>query len=146
MIDYIQNLRFDAEDIDFLRGKGMFSEEFLAYLRDFRFSGDLWAVPEGTPVFPNEPLLTVRAVAPEAQLLETYLLLAVNHQSLIATKASRIARAAGGRAVLEFGARRAHGGDAPINGAARLYRRLQGTSCTLNRRPSTGSRWRHHGP
>lgn len=132
VIDYIQNLRFDAEDIDFLRGKGMFSEEFLRYLSQFRFHGDIWAVPEGTPVFPNEPLLTVRAAAPEAQLLETYLLLAVNHQSLIATKASRIARAAGGRAVLEFGARRAHGADAAIDGARAAYiGGCQGSSCTL---------------
>ncbi|NLF79973.1 MAG: nicotinate phosphoribosyltransferase [Clostridia bacterium] len=133
VIDYIQNLRFDAEDIDFLRGKGIFSEDFLRYLQQFRFSGDLWAVPEGTPVFPNEPLLTVRAPAPEAQLLETYLLLAINHQSLIATKASRIARAAQGRAVLEFGARRAHGAHAAVDGArAAFIGGCQGTSCTLS--------------
>jgi nicotinate phosphoribosyltransferase len=132
VIDYILKLRFAAEDIEFLRGKGIFSADFLRYLSQFRFHGDIWAVPEGTPVFPNEPLITVRAVAPEAQLLETFLLLAVNHQSLIATKASRIARAAAERAVLEFGARRAHGIDAAVDGARAAYiGGCHGSSCTL---------------
>ena len=117
LIEYIQNLHFDAEDIEFLRTKGCFSEEFLAYLADFRFSGDIYAIPEGTPVFPNEPLITVRAPALEAQLIETYALLTINHQSLIATKANRIVRAADGRVVLEFGSRRAQGGDAAVIGA-----------------------------
>ena len=94
VVEYITNLHFSDEDIDYLRSRGIFCEEFLQYLRDFRFTGDIWAVPEGTPVFPREPLITVRAPAIEAQLVETYLLLAVNHQSLIATKASRIVRAA----------------------------------------------------
>ena len=93
VVEYITNLHFSDEDIDYLRSRGIFCEEFLQYLRNFRFTGDIWAVPEGTPVFPREPLITVRAPAIEAQLVETYLLLAVNHQSLIATKASRIVRA-----------------------------------------------------
>ena len=99
VINYVKNLHFSPENIDFLRKKGQFSEDFLQYLADFRFTGDIWAVPEGTPVFPNEPLLTVRAPAIEAQFIETFLLLAINHQSLIATKASRIVRAAQGRPV-----------------------------------------------
>ncbi len=117
VIDYVMQLHFDDEDIAFLRSKGVFSEEFLEYLRTFKFTGDIWAVPEGTVVFPNEPLITVRAPAIEAQLIETYLLLCINHQTLIATKANRIVRAAQGRAVSEFGSRRAHGGDAAIYGA-----------------------------
>lgn len=121
VIDYVKNLRFDDEDIAYLRSKGCFDEAFLAYLRGFRFTGDIWAVPEGTVVFPNEPLLTVRAPAIEAQFIETYLLLAINHQSLIATKASRIVRAAEGRPVSEFGARRAQGADAAILGARAAY-------------------------
>ena len=99
VVDYIKGLHFEEEDIAYLRGRGIFCEEFLNYLKDFKFTGDIWAVPEGTPVFPREPLITVRAPAIQAQLVETYLLLAVNHQSLIATKASRIVRAARGRAV-----------------------------------------------
>ena len=93
VVEYITNLHFSDEDIDYLRSRGIFCEEFLQYLRDFRFTGDIWAVPEGTPVFPREPLITVRAPAIEAQLVETYLLLAVNHQSLIATKPHRPRRA-----------------------------------------------------
>src|SRR5699024_7946225 len=107
VVDYIQNLHFAEEDIAYLRGRGIFCEEFLEYLRHFRFSGDIYAVPEGTPIFPREPIMTVRAPAIEAQLIETYLLLAINHQSLIATKANRVVRAAQGRTVLEFGSRRA---------------------------------------
>ena len=110
VIDYINRLRFTEDDISFLREKGLFSQGFLDYLREFKFTGDIYAVKEGTPVFPHEPLLTVRAPAIEAQLVETYLLLMLNHQSLIATKANRIVRAANGRAISEFGSRRAHMG------------------------------------
>ena len=117
VVRYLQDLRFDEEDIAYLRSKGVFSEAFLDYLKTFRFTGDLWAVPEGTPVFPHEPILTVRARAIEAQMIETFLLLTLNHQSLIATKANRIVRAAGGRAVSEFGSRRAQGADGAIAGA-----------------------------
>ena len=124
IIDYIQNLHFTDEDIAYLRGRKLFSEAFLDYLKNFHFTGDIWAVPEGTPVFPREPLITVRAPAIQAQLVETYLLLQINHQSLIATKASRICRAAQGRTVLEFGSRRAQGADGAILGARRLHRRL----------------------
>lgn len=117
VIDYIQNLHFDAEDIAYLRSRNMFDEDFLDYLAHFHFTGDIYAVPEGTPVFPREPILTVRAPAIEAQLIETYLLLALNHQSLIATKANRVVRAAEGRTVLEFGSRRAQGADGAVLGA-----------------------------
>ena len=133
VVEYVRNLRFDEDDIAYLRGRGIFCEEFLDYLRDFRFTGDIWAVPEGTPVFPREPLITVRAPAIQAQLVETYLLLAVNHQSLIATKASRIVRAAKGRAVMEFGSRRAQGADAAILGARAAYiAGCVGTACTIS--------------
>mgnify|MGYP003307552384 FL=1 len=121
VIHYVKNLHFSPENIDFLRKKGQFSEDFLQYLADFRFTGDIWAVPEGTPVFPNEPLLTVRAPAIETQFIETYLLLAINHQTLIATKANRIARAAKGRSVMEFGTRRAQGASAAVLGARAAY-------------------------
>ena len=107
VINYIQGLHFTDDDIQYLRGKKIFSEGFLEYLRDFKFTGDIWAVPEGTPVFPSEPLLTVRAPAIQAQLIETMLLLLINHQSLIATKANRIVRAAQGRARRAAGARKA---------------------------------------
>ena len=106
LLSYIEELHFDEEDIAYLRSKKLFEEDFLEYLRTFRFTGDIWAVPEGTPVFPNEPLITVRATAAQAQLIETYALLCLNHQSLIATKANRVVRAAKGRTVLEIG--RAH--------------------------------------
>ena len=133
IIRYIQDLHFSDEDIEYLRGKQLFSEEFLNYLRSFRFTGDLYAVPEGTPVFPREPLITVRAPAIEAQLIETFLLLTVNHQSLIATKANRITRAARGRTVLEFGSRRAQGSDAAISGARAAYiGGCKGTACTIS--------------
>ena len=132
VIDYIENLRFTEEDIEFLRGKGCFCQEFLDYLRDFRFTGDIWAVPEGTPIFPREPILTVRAPAIEAQFIETFLLLTLNHQSLIATKTNRIVRAADGRPVSEFGSRRAQGPDAAILGARASYiAGCAGTACTL---------------
>ena len=133
IIRYIQDLHFSGEDIEYLRGKQLFSEEFLSYLHSFRFTGDLYAIPEGTPVFPREPLITVRAPAIEAQLIETFLLLTVNHQSLIATKANRIARAARGRTVLEFGSRRAQGSDAAISGARAAYiGGCKGTACTIS--------------
>ena len=143
-IEYIKNLRFTEEDIAFLRGKGCFDEGFLAYLRDFRFTGDIWAVPEGTPIFPSEPILTVRAPAIEAQFIETYLLLALNHQSLIATKANRIVRAAGGRPVAEFGSRRAQGADGASLGArAAFIGGCSSTACTISDRdygiPATGT-------
>ncbi|MBO5784044.1 MAG: nicotinate phosphoribosyltransferase [Clostridia bacterium] len=132
VIDYVKNLHFTPENIEFLRSKGQFSEEFLQYLADFRFTGDIWAVPEGTPVFPNEPILTVRAPAIEAQFIETYLLLAVNHQTLIATKANRISRAAKGRAVMEFGTRRAQGASAAVLGARAAYiGGVRKTACTM---------------
>ena len=117
VIEYINNLNFDNEDIEFLRKTYKSSDEFLDYLSSFKFTGDIWAVPEGTVVFPNEPLITVRAPIIEAQILETFILLLVNHQSLIATKASRIVASAKGRPVMEFGARRAHSTDAAFLGA-----------------------------
>ena len=133
LIDYIENLHFDQEDIDYLRGRNLFSEEFLEYLKDFRFTGDIYAVPEGTPVFPREPIVVVRAPAIEAQLIETFTLLTINHQSLIATKANRIVRAAKGRVVLEFGSRRAQGADAAIVGARSAYiGGVNGTACTIS--------------
>ncbi len=132
VIGYIENLHFSGEDIDFLRSKGIFSEEFLEYLRGFKFEGDIFAVPEGTPVFPNEPLITVRAPSIQAQLVETMLLLLVNHQSLIATKASRIVRAAKGRAISEFGSRRAQGAAGAILGARAAYiGGCTGTACVI---------------
>lgn len=132
VIEYIKNLRFDSSDIEYFRTKGIFDEGFLKYLEDFRFTGDIYAVPEGTPIFPNEPIMTIKAPAIEAQLLETYILLALNHQSLIATKAARICRAARGRAVLEFGARRAQGESAAVVGARAAYiGGCAGTSNTL---------------
>ena len=133
IIDYIQELHFDPEDIEYLRGRKLFSEEFLTYLSNFKFSGDIWAVPEGTPIFPREPIMTVRAPAIEAQLIETFLLLSINHQSLIATKANRVVRAAEGRTVLEFGSRRAQGADAAILGARAAYiGGCHGTACTIS--------------
>ena len=133
VVQYIQDLHFSEADIEYLRGRNLFDEEFLAYLKDFRFTGDIYAVPEGTPVFPHEPLLTVRAPAIEAQMIETYLLLALNHQSLIATKANRIVRAAEGRVVLEFGSRRAQGADGAILGARAAYiGGCNGTACTIS--------------
>ena len=132
-IDYIRNLHFSEDDIDYLRGRGMFSEAFLDYLRHFKFTGDVWAMPEGTPVFPREPIMVIRAPAIQAQLLETFLLLTINHQSLIATEANRIVRAADGRVVLEFGSRRAQGPDAAVLGArAAFIGGCAGTACVLS--------------
>ena len=133
IIQYIQDLHFSQEDIAYLRSRELFSEEFLEYLADFHFTGDIWAVPEGTPIFPKEPIMTVRAPAIEAQLIETYVLLCINHQSLIATKANRVVRAAQGRTVLEFGSRRAQGADAAILGARAAYiGGCNGTACTIS--------------
>ena len=144
LIDYIKELKFTEEDIDFLRAKGVFSEEFLSYLADFKFTGDMWAVPEGTPIFPNEPILVVRAPAIEAQFIETFVLLCLNHQSLIATKANRVVRAAEGRPVAEFGSRRAQGADGAILGARAAYiGGCAATACTISDRdyaiPATGT-------
>ena len=133
LIDYIEDLHFDEQDIEYLRSKGIFCEEYLDYLRNFRFTGDIYAVPEGTPVFPGEPMVIVRAPAIEAQLLETFTLLTINHQSLIATKANRIVRAAKGKAVMEFGSRRAQGSTAAIDGARAAYLAgCCGTACTIS--------------
>ena len=133
IINYIRDLHFSGEDIEYLRKRKLFSEDFLNYLSDFKFTGDIWAVPEGTPIFPHEPIITVRAKAIEAQLIETFLLLSVNHQSLIATKANRVVRAAQGRTVLEFGSRRAQGADAAILGARAAYiGGCNGTACTIS--------------
>ena len=144
VVKYIKDLHFSDEDIAYLRGKGIFDEEFLDYLKNFKFSGDIYAVPEGTPVFPNEPVLTVKAPAIEAQLIETFVLLTINHQSLIATKANRIVRAAQGRAVMEFGSRRAQGASGAVDGARAAY--IGGcvaTACTLTDRlysvPASGT-------
>lgn len=133
IVHYIENLRFTEADIEFLRGKGIFSEEFLKYLAEFKFTGDIWGVPEGSVIFPGEPILTVRAPVIQAQLVETYVLLSLNHQSLIATKASRMVRAAKGRPISEFGSRRAHGEDAAVYGARAAYiGGCTGTACTLS--------------
>ena len=133
LIEYIEDLHFSDEDIEYLRGRNLFCEEFLEYLKDFRFTGDIYAVPEGTPVFPKEPLVVVKAPAIEAQLIETFTLLTINHQSLIATKANRVVRAAQGRTVLEFGSRRAQGSDAAIIGARAAYiGGVNGTACTIS--------------
>ena len=133
VVEYIRDLHFSEDDIAYLRGRGIFDEGFLHYLENFHFTGDIYAVPEGTPVFPREPILTVRAPAIEAQLVETYILLALNHQSLIATKANRVVRAAEGRRVLEFGTRRAQGAQAAILGARAAYiGGCDGTACTIS--------------
>ncbi len=131
-VEYIKQLCFTQEDIAYLRGKNIFDRDFLDYLKDFHFTGDIYAVPEGTPIFPNEPILTVKAPAIEAQIIETYLLLTINHQSLIATKANRIVRAAQGKTVLEFGSRRAQGADGAVDGARAAYiGGCAGTACAL---------------
>lgn len=132
LIDYLDGLRFTERDIKFLRSKNCFSEGFLEYLRNFKFECDVWAIPEGTPIFPHEPLVTVRGPAAQAQFIETMVLLSINHQSLIATKANRIVRAAEGRPVMEFGSRRAQGYDGAILGArAAFIGGCAGTACTV---------------
>ena len=133
IIEYIKSIKFEDEDIEYLRSKKVFDEDFLAYLKGFRFTGDIWAVPEGTVIFPNEPIMTVRAPAMEAQFIETFILLIFNHQCLVATKASRIVRAAQGRPVSEFGSRRAHGPDAALYGARAAYiGGCSSTACALS--------------
>lgn len=132
LIEYLKNLKFDDKDIEYLMSKNLFSEEFLQYLKNFKFSCDVWAIPEGTPIFPNEPVVTVRGPVIEAQFVETMILLTINHQSLIATKANRIVRAAQGRDVMEFGSRRAQGYDGAIFGARAAYiGGCVGTACTI---------------
>ena len=131
LIEYLENLKFTDDDIEFLKGKGIFNDSFLDYLRNFKFECDVWAIPEGTPIFPGEPIVTVRGPVIQAQLIETMLLLLINHQSLIATKANRIVRAAEGRPVMEFGSRRAQGANAAIMGArAAFIGGCVGTACT----------------
>lgn len=133
IIEYIKELNFSDSDIEFLRSKDMFSEDFLDYLKDFKFECDIWAIPEGTPVFPNEPVITVRGPLVQAQFIETMLLLIINHQCLIATKANRIVRAAEGRPVMEFGSRRAQGASGAIYGArAAFIGGVSGTACTIS--------------
>jgi len=132
LIDYFMNLKFTSEDIEYLRSKKIFNEEYLKYLENFKFTCDVWAIPEGTPIFPQEPIVTVRGPVAQAQFLETMILLTVNHQSLIATKANRIVRAADGRPVMEFGSRRAQGADAAILGARAAYiGGCSGTACAI---------------
>lgn len=132
LIEYIKNLKFDDDDIEYLASKKIFSENFLKYLKNMKFSCDVWAVEEGTPIFPGEPIVTVRGPATQAQFVETMILLTVNHQSLIGTKANRIVRAAQGRAVMEFGSRRAHGYHSAIYGARAAYiAGCVGTACTI---------------
>ncbi len=132
ILDYIANIHFDKADVDYLRSLGQFDERFLNYLYNFRFHGDVIAFPEGSIIYPNEPVITVMADIVEAQILETEILAQFNHQSLIATKAQRIVRAAGGRAVSDFGARRAHGNDAAVYGArACMIGGVKGTATVL---------------
>lgn len=132
VIHYLNGLEFTEEDVEYLRSKNMFSDDFLEYLRNFKFVCDVWAVPEGTPIFPGEPLITVKGPVIQAQFVETMILLLINHQSLIATKASRIVRAAAGRPVMEFGTRRAHSCSAAIYGARAAYiGGCAGTACTI---------------
>jgi nicotinate phosphoribosyltransferase len=131
LIEYLKNLKFEDKDIEYLRTK-KFDERFLDYLKNFKFSCDVWAVPEGTPIFPNEPIVIVKGPVIEAQLIETMVLISINHQSLIATKANRIVRAAQGRTVMEFGSRRAQGYDGAVLGARAAYiGGCVGTSCTI---------------
>ena len=144
VIEYIKNLHFTERDIALLRQKGIFEEEFLEFLKNFRFTGDIYAMKEGTPIFPGEPIMTVRAPAIEAQLIETFVLLSLNHQSLIATKATRVVRAAKGRPVAEFGSRRAQGASGAILGARAAYiGGCSSTACTMSERdygiPASGT-------
>lgn len=132
LIEYLQELKFSNEDIMYLKSKGIFSEKFLEFLSNFKFSCDVWAIPEGTPIFPNEPIITVRGPVIEAQFIETMVLLIINHQSLIATKTNRIVRAAKGKGVMEFGSRRAQGVHGALLGARAAYiGGCIGTACTL---------------
>lgn len=132
LVEYMSNLKFTPEDIEYLKNKAQFSEEFLDYLRNFTFTCDVWAIPEGNPVFPNEPLVIVRGPVIQAQFVETMILLTVNHQTLIATKANRICRAAEGKPVMEFGSRRAQGYDGAIYGArAAIIGGCSSSACTI---------------
>ena len=132
LIEYIKELHFDKSDIEYFRSKKIFSEEFLDYLENFEFTCDVWAVEEGVPIFPNEPVVKVVGPAIQAQFVETMILLTINHQSLIATKANRIVRAAGGRPIMEFGSRRAQGSAGAVNGARASYiGGCIGTACTI---------------
>lgn len=144
IIKYINNLKFEQEDIEYFKKLGMFSDKFIEYISNFKFCCDVWAVPEGTPVFPGEPLVTIRGPVGQAQILETMILICMNHQSLIATKANRIVRAAGGRSVMEFGARRAQGYSAAVLGSRAAYiAGCDSTSCTISDReygiPASGT-------
>ncbi|NLZ35461.1 MAG: nicotinate phosphoribosyltransferase [Clostridiales bacterium] len=133
LIQYLNNLNFTNSDIEFLKSKNLFSEEFLEYLRNFKFECDVWAIPEGNFVFPYQPLVTVRGPVVQAQFIETMLLLTINHQTLIATKANRICRAAAGRTVMEFGSRRAQGYDGAIYGSrAAIIGGCDSTACTIS--------------
>jgi nicotinate phosphoribosyltransferase len=135
IIEYFDNLKFSDSDIEFLKNKGIFCEEFLDYLKNFKFECDVWAIPEGTPIFPHEPIITVRGPVIQAQFVETMILLTINHQSLIATKTNRIVRAAEGRTVMEFGSRRAQGYSGAIHGARAAYiAGCSGTACTISER------------
>lgn len=132
LIEYMSDLHFDEEDIEYLKSLNLFCDEFIDYLKNFKFDCDVWAVPEGTIIFPHEPIVTVRGTAMQALMLETMILVTINHQSLIATKANRIVRAADGKPVMEFGARRAHGNGAAYYGArAAIIGGCTGTSCLL---------------
>lgn len=132
LIEYFERLHFSDEDIEYLRNKKIFDESFLDYLKNFKFSCDVWAIPEGTPIFPYEPIVTVKGPVIQAQFVETMVLLTINHQSLIATKSSRIVRAAQGRPVMEFGSRRAQGYDGAMLGARAAYiAGCSGTACTI---------------
>lgn len=131
LVEYLENLSFSDKDIEYLRGRG-FCEEFLDYLKNFEFKCDIYSVPEGTPIFPREPIVTVKGPIMQAQFIETMVLLAINHQSLIATKANRIVRAAHGRPIMEFGSRRAQGFDGAVYGARAAYiAGCAGTACTI---------------
>lgn len=132
LVEYLRNLKFSEDDIKYFRSKNMFNEDFLNYLRKFHFACDVWAIPEGTPIFPREPIVIVRGPIIQAQIIETMILLTINHQSLIATKANRIVRAAKGRPVMEFGSRRAQGYEGAILGARAAYiGGTIGTACTI---------------
>ncbi|AWZ48098.1 nicotinate phosphoribosyltransferase [Clostridiaceae bacterium 14S0207] len=132
LIEYLSELTFTEKDIAYLRSKKLFSEKFLKYLKNFKFECDVWAIPEGNPVFPGEPLVTVKGPIIQAQFVETMILLTINHQTLIATKANRICRAAKGKPVMEFGSRRAQGYDGAIFGArAAIIGGCSATACTI---------------
>ena len=135
LIEYLKGLHFDEDDIKYLRSKNCFSEKFLDYLRNFKFACSVWSIPEGTPIFPREPIIVVKGPAIQAQLIETVTLLIANHQSLIATKANRIVRAAAGRPIMEFGSRRAQNADAAILGArAAFIGGVGATACAMTDR------------